>query len=244
MKRAPRGDLFGFLTRASADRKAVADFGLSPGGVSGRQVEHEDRAQVHGRCFVCGATITHLRRQPPHACRDCQSRARLVLGGALLAEVLRSTRPYPLEGSLLSFVLNPLEIDGRRCWADFVAGWVGLLQEVEPSTDMFDFMVQHCDPWPEITRSIDTVRFSSELERVGLAEVSSKLSLAARENLEQLLTWWQAVQEGRRALDAFGPIRTNEHAWVVSESLFASRPHVTQSETQAMLTRLRHLSSR
>src|SRR6185503_16409621 len=55
----------------------------------------------------------------------------------------RRAASYPLEGSGLNLVVNPVTVDGRRGWNDFAGGGRGVLEEVFPARDYFEFFAQH-----------------------------------------------------------------------------------------------------
>ena len=96
------------------------------------------------KCFVCQpveriAETPHIWRPVVTACRRHRSGARLPderLLGDLVAEA-----GFPLDGALLSFVLNPVTIDGTKGWVEWQSGEVWA--ELFASSSYFEFQVQH-----------------------------------------------------------------------------------------------------
>jgi len=185
-----------------------------------------------GTCFACGAAVDlvpGLRARL--ACPACKGGARLVVGGALLETVLESSRPHPLEGSGLNTILNPVEIDGRRGWADFAGGGYAVFEEVLPSADWFDFAVQHSELWHDVLRHLSSSPRSAPSR---VAEIAGLVASAAPlrpflPNIELLLIWWLDAQAGLQALADQGPILTNDDAWRIAEA----RPRPSEGNPSA-----------
>ena len=182
------------------------------------------------------------------ACIQCKGRARLLATNVELSTLLASTRPYPLEGSGLDVLLNPVMIDGRRAWADFTSGGFAVFREHRRSGDWFDFVVQHVEPGPRV---LDSMR---ELGRHMQSPSGMMMSLMQRfaaggepgsDPLERLGTWWQLARAGALAATAAGPIRTNADAWAAADALAnLDRPlTVSAADTTEMVQRLWELSS-
>jgi hypothetical protein len=190
-------------------------------------------------CFVCGAAAySFFRSKARAACGACHHRTRLVVGGASLPEVLRSTRPYPLEGNGLNVVLNPVEIDGHRGWASFFGGSFQVLEEVHPSRDYFDFAVQHVDPGPAILTAIHAARLSANADMKQLFAALKTLSPPHQINdLFDAMPWLPIGTEA--AVAAHLPITSNEQAWKAAEARLAGEgTKSTPEDFRAYISRL------
>lgn len=168
------------------------DFGLAPEGKGWRQANEASPHVADDVCLVCGAVQPRPAPLPRMACASCRARARVIGTDALLRDLVRPRveGEFPLEGSLLAFLLNPIDIDGRRGWAEFGAGSWGVHEEVASSTHMFDFTLQHREPFRRWLRHVRARALVSAIEREGCAAVFLRLSEPARTNLEQLALWW------------------------------------------------------
>ena len=101
-------------------------------------------------CFVCDGTPPPLELdQPGHwleprsACCEHKSAAVLLSGESLNGFLTRHRCDVPLEGSGLSYLLNPVFLSGRRVWADFVGGGWAVFEEVFASDSQFEYWAQH-----------------------------------------------------------------------------------------------------
>jgi hypothetical protein len=180
------------------------------------------------------------------ACGFCAGRSRLASTGVLLREVLESVRPYPLEGSGLGGFLNPLLLDDRRSWAEFVAGTFFVFAERSPSTDSFDFVVQHVAPWPRFLEAVRARGLSTDRP---LADLWSYFSAADQKRyadadlLVRLEVAWETSRRGEAALAAAGPIRSNEDAWAVADAMTSPQYQATAATTESMLARIAALAN-
>lgn len=101
------------------------------------------------RCFVCTGRQSLEQEQPYKwldpgvACADHARLAVLPSGQSVSAYTDPPGAKYPLEGPHLSFILNPVSIEGTRGWIEFVAGGAIVVEEIFPSKTYFQFTVQH-----------------------------------------------------------------------------------------------------
>jgi hypothetical protein len=115
-----------------------------------RQRECPNPHPVDPVCFVCEGSPPAFERDGPghwlsprYACRDHCHAALLSSGEALASFLSRHAGEYPLEGSGLGWLLNPVSVAGKRAWADFAGGGWAVLEEVFTSDSQFDFWAQH-----------------------------------------------------------------------------------------------------
>ncbi len=201
-------------------------------------------------CFVCVRPVDRRGLEnirAPLACLECKSRARLASTNALLSDVLHSERPYPLEGSGLASFLNPLLIDGRRAWADYTAGGVATFEEVFPSRDYFDFVVQHVEPVCDILEAFSALRDMDESIRIAVVKwlegQPDPVRKAFLDNLGRVEDLWDLSRGAEWALELQGPILTNADAWRVLDAAPGIDPFGERLKTE-MLNRLQELSAR
>lgn len=103
-------------------------------------------------CFVDEAPPL-LARERPHqwmTCRRvCDEHKFLALlpNGESLAAFLerRVDRTFPLEGSGLNHLINPVTVNHLRAWCDFHFEIPAIYEEIFPSASYFDFFVQHAE---------------------------------------------------------------------------------------------------
>jgi hypothetical protein len=102
-------------------------------------------------CFICEAKIRPPLEEKPYkwfkprmACAKHSAYAALE-SEELVEEFLgrHNSNDFPLEGSGLNYFINPVTINGIRGWNDFVAGGRGVIEEVFPSLNYFEFFAQH-----------------------------------------------------------------------------------------------------
>lgn len=92
-------------------------------------------------CFACRPEAPRAREVPPlwssprHLCMHHKSTC-FVSSGELVSDVLQRAKPagYPLEGSALAFVYNPVYVKSEsgvvvRGWAAFVGGGMGVFED-------------------------------------------------------------------------------------------------------------------
>jgi hypothetical protein len=216
------------------------NFGLAPETIDRAELNKRWWKLVPGACFVCGAPNSYHLGRSRMACTACLARTRLVDGGALLSDVLRSEGGR-LEGSTLAFLLNPVEIDGHRGWTDFVAGGVGVHEEVHPSTDMFDFNVQHDLFFGQLIHSIQTAALISALETRRLIDIYVGLSGQARENLDKLCALWSRAKAGQ-AVRAGKQLKTSDEVRRLADKM--SEVLWRDDWLREMLLRIAELSRR
>jgi len=102
-------------------------------------------------CFVCENTPQILTEEKPYqwlkprfACLGHRASAVLESGELVEAFLARGkSKEYPLEGSGLNCLINPVSINGIKAWNDFVGGGRAVLEEVFPSHNYFEYFVQH-----------------------------------------------------------------------------------------------------
>jgi len=128
-----------------------------------------------------------------------------------------------LEGSGLNAVLNPVIVDGRRAWADFAGGGYALFEEIHPSRDHFDFVVQHIEPW---RRVLVTWPGWDRLD----PEILNRLDI-----------FWRSSQRAALLQQDRPPIASNAEAWDFVEALPAL-DFVEGQLAPAMLKRLSELA--
>ncbi len=173
------------------------------------------------------------------SCNTCKERARLASGNALLTTVMTSTRPYPLEGSGLNAIINPVSIDGHRGWCDFAAGGYAVFEELLRSSDYFDFVVQHVEPWAGMMR---TVRAAAPADRVPERIVEllrrSPARIPGTDNLSLLQ---QHSYYGRLTAAVLGAnplILTNEDAWRLIDLVRREEAAAASPALSGMIDRL------
>lgn len=198
-------------------------------------------------CFVCGAAHPGDTEQTiaRAACGRCHARVRLVVGGALLTDLLNSVRPYPLEGNGLNAVLNPVVIDGRRGWALFAAGTFLVREEVRPSADYFDFCVQHVWPGPGILLAVKAAGLGPDTEMRRLVGVVT--DVPSRHPAVDAVTWltsaWVPLEAQATVAD-HAPILTNEQAWAATEARMAAGRSWTPADERSLVSRVVGLAER
>lgn len=198
-------------------------------------------------CFVCSvplSSISGLGADLKRACDTCKHRARLTPGNALLTTILHSSGSHPQEGSGLNAILSPVIIDGRRGWCDFAAGGYAVFKEVATSSDYFDFLAQHIEPWAGVLRSLQEL---PRAERVPDRVLNLLRRAPARfpglDNLTILKDHWDYVQRVADTLAAHPPITSTEDAWRIADSIAGEHPPATPQSLSAMLDRMVRLSS-
>ena len=88
-----------------------------------------------GRWFACRAV-----------CHDHKLQAILVSGENLHTFLdRRPDKTFPLEGSGLNYLINPVDVEGHRGWCDFHFETPAIYEEVFPSETYFDFYLQHVE---------------------------------------------------------------------------------------------------
>ena len=201
-------------------------------------------------CFVCRPPYVAeplIDGYPPAACTKCTGRARLVLGDALVADVVRPAEPLPTEGNLPSFLLNPVVIDGRRGWVDFAEGRYLIFEEVTPSTDFFDYLVQHVGPWPGLLRSLSGDEQLDALahEAADAMRVNAPPHSDSRVNdLRRLYLCWYLSRRADAVIAARGPIRSSEDTSAAVDALTELSSAGATLGPRAMVDRLRVLAAR
>lgn len=196
-------------------------------------------------CFVCStpvSSIEELGATSRASCVSCKGRARLLAGGAVLREILESSEPDPLEGSGLNVILNPLEIDGLRCGADFAAGGFAVFEEVYPASDHFDFLVQHWEPWAGAMRVLKLRSRSDPGEPNEVAgllrDIQTRMTGV---DLEWLLRRWVQTLDASDALAKRSPIRHADDVYRVLDSL-PDRSTLPSDAAASMFARLASLA--
>ena len=200
-------------------------------------------------CFVCGQHIDRAGLNDiltDLACIKCKGRTRLLATNVELSTLLASTRPYPLQGSGLNAILNPVVIDERRAWADFAAVGFEVFSEHKRSTDWFDFVVQHVEPGPRVLCRIREQGLLMEPPAAVITSITQELIGGGNPWLspaDRLTTWWQLARAGASALAVVGPIRSNADAWAAADALATLIPTFSESELAEMVRRLWALAS-
>jgi hypothetical protein len=89
-------------------------------------------------------------------------KAALLPNGESIAGFLgrRAPADYPLEGSGLNYVINPVTIHETRAWLDFHFEWPSVLEEIFPSASYSEYAVQHRSDLLNALYSIHTERVS------------------------------------------------------------------------------------
>ncbi|GAB4581768.1 MAG: hypothetical protein Fur0022_45180 [Anaerolineales bacterium] len=103
-------------------------------------------------CFV-GEAPPLLARERPNQWITCrmvcdEHRAFTLLpDGENLAVFLerRVDKTFPLEGSGLNYLINPVTVNGLRAWCDFHFETPAIYEEIFPSQTYFDFFIQHAE---------------------------------------------------------------------------------------------------
>jgi hypothetical protein len=117
------------------------------------------------RCFACEPTSSPggiLRA----LCASHKATCELSDGAQLSTMLSRAEPPdYPLDGSGLAWVYNPVFVRGRdgtrlRGWTDFVAGGVAVYEDRFASRDVFEFWMCQRKEMAELLRGV-RARFGS-----------------------------------------------------------------------------------
>ena len=195
--------------------------------------------QVVETCFACSQPLPP-RSAPGEAlirpaCLGCKLDARLDFGGASLATVLRTEGPR-LEGSGLSYIVNSVQVNGHRGWVDFVAGGYAIFEEIHPSEDFFDFVMQHVEPWASMMRHL-RAGGAPDREPNRIAEL---LARTAADSLFRVQARWDLAQRAAEARAAVGTLASSEDALRIWEMMHAG-PERTASLDQ-LVARLATLS--
>lgn len=103
-------------------------------------------------CFVGEEPPLLARERPPKwmTCREvCDEHKSLALlpNGETLNAFLerRIDKTFPLEGSGLNYLINPVTLNGLRAWCDFHFENPTIYEEIFPSDTYFDFFIQHAE---------------------------------------------------------------------------------------------------
>lgn len=103
-------------------------------------------------CFVDEAPPLLARERPQQwiTCRTvCDEHLNLACfpdGENLFAFLTRRVdKTFPLEGSGLNHLLNPVTLNGQRAWCDFHFEAPTIYEEIFPAETYFDFFVQHAE---------------------------------------------------------------------------------------------------
>ncbi len=103
-------------------------------------------------CFVGEDPPLLARERPPKwigcrtLCDEHKPFAILPNGENLTAFLERRVdKQFPLEGSGLNYLINPVKINSLRAWCDFHFEAPVIYEEVFPSETYFDFFVQHAE---------------------------------------------------------------------------------------------------
>jgi hypothetical protein len=120
--------------------------------------------------------------------------------GALLGAVLAKAQPvdFPLEGSLLGWLYNPVQVEDRRGiprrgWTDFAGGGMGVLEDIFGAEQVFDmWMAGH----PEGAALLRDIRNASPAQVQGWIRDSD---YAHRQSAELAYSMWlrECVIQGR-----------------------------------------------
>jgi hypothetical protein len=103
-------------------------------------------------CFICQPKQTARNLESPFkwieprpACSEHGAQAVLANGERVSSFLARDRAEgeFPLEGGGLNYCLNPVFIDGIKGWTDFAAGGWAVIEEIFPSHNYFEFVVQH-----------------------------------------------------------------------------------------------------
>jgi hypothetical protein len=213
-----------------------------------RWLPGQSRSAVAGteRCFVCNADLGESSTATMRfACPTCKARARLVSSDVPLDTLLRSTRPDPLEGSGLNALLGPVQIDGHRGWCDFAMGGHAVLQEIFPSRDYFDFMLQHAEPWAGVMRALRaTPAVPADAGRIEALIRQIPQRGPGIDNLEWLDALWGRAEAAAAVLAVTPPLASNEAVWQAAERALTTPSPATPARRAAMLTRLGEIAER
>lgn len=111
-------------------------------------------------CFVCDPRPRDISQESPghwvtarRACREHCGQAALA-SGERVDDFLHRDWPAdqpPIEGNALNYLLNPVWIDGKKGWCEFVAGHRIVFEEIFPSRNYWEFVAQHCTPEVDFT---------------------------------------------------------------------------------------------
>lgn len=103
-------------------------------------------------CFVDESPPLLARERPDQwmtcrtACDEHRTLALLPDNENLFSFLARrENKTFPLEGSGLNYLINPITIKGIRAWCDFHFETPVLYEEIFPSNTYFDFYVQHAE---------------------------------------------------------------------------------------------------
>jgi hypothetical protein len=103
-------------------------------------------------CFVDEEPPLLAREKPGKwyvcriACDDHKQQAVLASGENLFTFLdRRINKTFPLEGSGLNYLINPVKVNGLCAWCDFHFETPVIYEEVFPSDTYFDFYVQHIE---------------------------------------------------------------------------------------------------
>ena len=103
-------------------------------------------------CFVDEEPPLLAREKPGrwYACRttcDDHKQQAVLEGGENLFTFLdrRQDKTFPLEGSGLNYLINPVKVNGLCGWCDFHFEAPVIYEEVFPCETYFDFYVQHAE---------------------------------------------------------------------------------------------------
>ena len=103
-------------------------------------------------CFVDESPPLLARERPAQwitcrtVCDEHRALAQLPDGENLFAFLARRVdKTFPLEGSGLNHLINPVTVNGLRAWCDFHFETPVIYEEIFPSETYFDFFVQHAE---------------------------------------------------------------------------------------------------
>lgn len=157
-------------------------------------------------CFVCDPRPRELSGERPgqwlsarRACREHCSRAALA-SGEPVDDFLRRDWPAdrpPIEGNALNYLLNPVWVDGRKGWCEFVAGHRIVFEEIFPARNYWEFVSQHCTPEVDFTYAVHSRRDELTAD-FGLLELAQ--TLIATDTTDGYIHCYQ-IWNRTRALD-------------------------------------------
>jgi hypothetical protein len=170
-------------------------------------------------CFIDEDPPLLARERPPQwmtcrtACDDHKPLALLPNGENLISFLARrADKTFPLEGSGLNYLINPVKIGHLRGWCDFHFESPVIYEEIFPSETYFDFYVQHAEEiQPFFYVFYQTYQKLQESGSYFLTILSlRKENSATEKHLNDLINMW-TLQEA-----LYHELKLNGLSWVKS----------------------------
>jgi hypothetical protein len=173
------------------------------------------------------------------ACASCKRGARM-LSGVRLVDVL-STPDGELEGSALNYLLDPVEVDGRRGWADFAGEAWRSSRSGSPPATTFDFLVQHCNAYAAVVAQLRSAP-ESRKDAQTIATLIRSAPAFWHRTVTRLAWVWMFAQQFGDAVAANGPVRSADDVRRLLNAPEIREPALQSGDATGLFVRLSALA--